>query len=461
MQKLSHIKSVYFVGVGGIGMSALARFCLHQEMQVYGYDKTESALTKQLTKEGVSIYFEDSEASLPEVFQAIQAENLVVLTPAIPKGNKVLQRLLSLGYVPIKRAAFLGMISRTHYTLAVAGTHGKTTTSTLLAHIMYESGYQMLGILGGLSTNYTSNYLIQAKGKQIEGKPVLVTEADEFDRSFLHLSPDIGVVTSTDADHLDIYGKPQDLLNSFQAFTDLIADTAILEQNVVLNHKKQVHYGNVSENAYNNLRNEKGNQYFDCQVAGVVYQQVKAGLPGRHNVENALAAILAATRAGAEIEQALKSVGSFKGVKRRFEKVFESESKVIIDDYAHHPAELNAIISAVRSLYPNRKMSMVFQPHLFSRTRDFMDAFAEALSHVDSLIINPIYPAREKPIEGITSEALLARVNLENKRVLTREESVKQFAVDQPQLLVIAGAGSIDRIVEPIVKSYKDAEPTA
>jgi UDP-N-acetylmuramate--alanine ligase len=461
VKRLKHIKSVYFVGVGGIGMSALARFCVHKRMQVYGYDKTTSNLTQQLSNEGIVISFEDDVSSLPPQFQSYSDENLVVFTPAIPKDNLIFNNLLALGYDPIKRSAFLGLISQTHYTLAVAGTHGKTTTSTLLAHIVYEAGFEMLGILGGISTNYKSNYIIQAEGLKVNGKPVLVTEADEFDRSFLQLSPHVAVITSTDADHLDIYGKPEDLQKSFQDFADLVSDTLILAEGVQINHGAPIYYGAKAKNAYSNLRNKEGNQYFDLLLENQSVENIKAGLPGKHNVENALAAIITAKQLKIPTEDILRSVSNFKGVKRRFEKAFESQNKVIIDDYAHHPEELNAIISAVRALYPNRKMHMVFQPHLYSRTRDFMDEFALALGQVDHLMINPIYPARELPIEGVTSTALLSKIDLDQKSVLSREEAIDELAATRPELLVIAGAGDIDRIVQPIVKSYQNEESTA
>lgn len=458
MQELKYIKSVYFLGVGGIGMSALARFCLYKGMRVYGYDKTPSNLTDELMTEGVQIYFEDELTSVPTEFQQKTEGNLVVFTPAIPKNNVVFNHLSRLGYEPIKRAAFLGLISQSHYTLAVAGTHGKTTTSTLLAHIIYQAGFEMLGILGGLSTNYNSNYIIRKDGRRINNQPILVTEADEFDRSFLHLAPDVSVITSTDADHLDIYGKAEDLKASFQDFASLTKETLILAEDNHIKHPSSLVYGEAASNAYSNLRNMNGNQIFDLTLGQEPFKAVKAGLPGKHNVENALGAILAAKQLNIPMDDILKSVGDFKGVKRRFEKAFENAHKVVIDDYAHHPAELNAIISAVRALYPNRKMHLVFQPHLYSRTRDFMDEFAEALAQVDHLIVNPIYPARELPMEGISSEALLGKIELEHKQVLTREETIRHFTQSRPDLLVISGAGDVDRIVEPIVKSYQNEE---
>lgn len=461
MKGLTHIKSVYFVGVGGIGMSALARFCLHKGMQVNGYDKTSSNLTEELINQGIDITFQDEISSIPQPFQTFSDENMVVITPAIPKNNLILEGLLTIGYKPLKRSAMLGLISQTHYTLAVAGTHGKTTTSTLLAHIVYEAGFEMVGILGGISTNYKSNYIIQTEGKQVNGKPVLITEADEFDRSFLQLSPHVAVITSTDADHLDIYGKPEDLLASFQDFADLVSDTLILQERVQINHSTAVFYGSNAKNAYSNLQNKAGSQHFDLLLENQKYEDIKAGLPGKHNVENALAAILAAKQLNIPMTEIIQSVSNFKGVKRRFEKAFESPKKVIIDDYAHHPEELNAIISAVRALYPNRKMHMVFQPHLFSRTKDFMEEFAMALALVDELILNPIYPARELPIQGINSEVLLSKINLEQKQVLSREAAIEELANMRPNLLVVAGAGDIDRIVQPIVKSYQNEESTA
>ena len=460
MNQLEHIESVFFVGIGGIGMSALARYCIHQNRQVYGYDKTASPLTGQLEKEGIVIQFIDEIESLPLSFKSYNKKQWVVITPAVPKDNQILNHLIELGYEPIKRSAFLGLVAQSHYTIAIGGTHGKTTTSTLLAHIVYEAGYNMLGILGGIATNYSSNYVIRPEGKKMNGKSILITEADEFDRSFLHLHPNIGVITSTDADHLDIYGKEDELRLSFQAFANQVKDTLVLNEDVEIDHKDLVKYGSRVENQYSNLKQINGAQYFDGVVQGIPFKEQRAGLAGEHNIENAMAALVSASIAGIDLNVALKAVASFKGVKRRFERVFETRNKLVLDDYAHHPAELNALISAIRTLYPHRELNLIFQPHLYSRTSDFMDDFALALAKVDSLIIIPIYPAREKPIEGITSQALLKKVNMNKKLLMSKESTIEWAALNQPDLLVIAGAGDIDRIVLPIVEAYKNEKST-
>ena len=458
MNDFNHIKAAYFVGIGGIGMSALARYCKQNGMQVFGYDKTPSALTNALQMEGMEVTFTDVVNELPSSFRKFNEAQIVVYTPSIPKDSAILNELQKQGYQLLKRAALLGLISKSHYTLAVAGTHGKTTTSTMLAHIMYQSGYQMLGILGGLSTNYNSNYLIQEEGKTINGQPILVTEADEFDRSFLHLEPNIAVITSTDADHLDIYGKAEELQKTFQLFADKVKEVVVLNEKADITSDKKLVYGKQGGSYYSAIRQDKGKQYFKAVLNNNPEVEIEAGLSGAHNIENAIAAASAALVAGVDMEQVVAGITSFKGVKRRFEKVFESATHAVIDDYAHHPEELKALIHAVRELYPNRGLTMIFQPHLYSRTRDFMEGFAEVLSTVDTVIVNPIYAARELPIAGIDSEILVNKISLKEKQVLNREEAVIWVEKHQPKLLVIAGAGDIDRIVEPITQNYLNAK---
>lgn len=460
MNDFNHIKGAYFVGIGGIGMSALARYCMQNSIKVFGYDKTPSSLTKALQQEGMEITFTDHVAELPTSFRSFNQNQIVIYTPAIPRDSKIYAELENLGYAPLKRAALLGLISKSHYTLAVAGTHGKTTTSTMLAHIMYQSGYKMLGILGGLSTNYNSNYLIQEEGKTINGQPVLVTEADEFDRSFLHLEPNIAVITSTDADHLDIYGEADELNKTFQLFADSVKEKLVLNQKANILSDKKVTYGSKGDSCYSSIRQKDGKQFFAAVLNHSPVMEIEAGLPGIHNIENAVAAATVALLAGVEMAQVTEGISSFKGVKRRFEKVFDSGSHIVIDDYAHHPEELKALINAVKDLYPKKKVSMIFQPHLFSRTRDFMDSFAKELSAVDSIIVNPIYPAREAPIAGVDSEALLVKITQNDKQVLSREESIEWVEKHHPVLLIIAGAGDIDRIVEPITQIYINEKST-
>lgn len=443
--KVEDIKQVYLVGVGGIGMSGLARYFQHQGLVVSGYDKTETALTKQLIAEGIAISYEDDPAFIPSKVKELSPETLIIYTPAIPRDSAILRFFKEQGHVLHKRAEVLGLLSKSKYTIAVAGTHGKTTTSSLIAHILTDSGFLCSAFLGGIASNYNTNMLIS-------DSQLLVVEADEYDRSFLTLHPDISIVTSTDADHLDIYDNRDNLLDSFRLFVEQTTDkgTRIIRKGLAL--PSDIYYAQGEEaDAYSTeSRIVNGAFYFDYHQGETVIADIHLGIPGNHNIENAVAAITAVRILGVPVEKIKKALSTFKGVKRRFEYIVKNEKQVYIDDYAHHPAELLAFFTAAKSLYPERKITAIFQPHLFSRTRDFADDFAEALSLVDELILMPIYPAREQPIPGITSEWLLGKIKIAHKTVLSEEEVLAYIAKEKPELVLTVGAGNIDRLVHPL-----------
>lgn len=467
MKQLKDIAHAYFIGIGGIGMSALARYLNQQNVNVYGYDKTPSAITEALISEGISITFQDEIAQIPSVFSKPSENVLVVYTPAIPMDSVIKKLLEQQGHSLIKRAALLGLISANHFTIAVAGTHGKTTTSSLIAHIIYNCGYKMIGILGGVSTNFNSNYISKSSGKTIDNKEILVTEADEFDRSFLHLHPNIAVITSTDADHLDIYGSNEGIEESFQAFANQMPGNGslIVNEHAKIsnpNLKDFIIYGNkTNANSYfSDVKIVEGSQYFDWHFNKENIKNIEAGLPGLHNIENAVAAATACLQAGLGFEEIKQSIGSFTGVKRRFEYAVKNDESIVIDDYAHHPSELDALIKAVRTLYPKQRITLIFQPHLYSRTRDFAAAFSKSLSAVEVLRILPIYPARELPIEGVSSEMLLESISCVDSAIMEKEAVLGFVKAKMPKLLIIAGAGDIDRLVSPIKTIYDEQRAT-
>jgi UDP-N-acetylmuramate--alanine ligase len=377
---------------------------------------------------------------------------LVVYTPAIPQDSIILNYFKNNGYDLYKRSEVLGFITESSFTIGVAGTHGKTTTSSIVAHVLTESKVGCNAFLGGIATNYNTNLLIDAKSKNT------VVEADEFDRSFLTLVPNIAIVTSTDADHLDIYGAHSELLQSFQLFVDKInpSGTLILRAGLELNFENTLTYGIDSSADYNahNLYVDNGNYKFDVQTPNGLYQGVVIGLPGRHNIENALAAIAVGELMNVSKENIIAGLASFQGVKRRFEKIIDTQELVYIDDYAHHPKELEMCIGSVKELYPNRKVTGIFQPHLFTRTRDFADDFAKSLSMLNELLLLDIYPARELPIEGVTSEMLLAKVNLKAKEIVSISEVVERLETKDLDILLTLGAGDIGTIVQPIKNAF-------
>lgn len=444
---IDRIKNIYLIGIGGIGMSGLARYFHHLGYLVNGYDKTETTLTSELIAEGIDIVFEDSENIIPGIFIKNIEDTLVIYTPAVPADSKIVQAFRDLGHILHKRSEVLGFLSSSKFTIAIAGTHGKTTTSTLVAHILKDSGFDCSAFLGGISINYNSNVLFSSSN-------IMVVEADEFDRSFLTLHPDVAIVTSMDADHLDIYGDHQHLIDSFKLFIDQVKDggTRIIYKGLDLPATSFYSIEKGADIYASNIRIIDGEFYFDYHNREEVIKDIQLGIPGRHNVGNAVAAIAAAKVCGVPDEAIKDALAHFKGIKRRFQYIVKSKSYIYIDDYAHHPKELEACFEAVKSIYPDRKLTVLFQPHLFSRTRDFADDFAKVLSSdgIDKLILLPIYPAREKPIEGVSSDWLLDKVKLSDKVLLTPKNALKYIREERPELILTVGAGDIDRLVEPI-----------
>lgn len=442
---IDKVKQVYLLGVGGIGMSGLARYFHQLGCAVFGYDKTESALTETLVREGISIIYEDNTSLIPKEFNAPSAESLVIFTPAVPKDLALKNELVDRGFELFKRSQVLGFISASRFTIGVAGTHGKTTTSTMIAHILKDTGYDCSAFLGGISSNYDTNVLFGDNN-------VLVVEADEYDRSFLTLHPNIAVVTSADADHLDIYGDASHLIDSFKMYLDRVVENGKRIVKTGLPFVGDISYTRDGQaDAYaDNVQIVEGEFHFDYTYGDLVIQHIRLGIPGLHNVENAVAAITVALLLGIDPDKVVIALGNFKGAKRRFEYIVRTTDHVFIDDYAHHPEELRAFLSSMRKLYPTKKLTVVFQPHLFSRTRDFIDGFAEVLAMADELLLMDIYPARELPIEGVNAAWLLEKIELINKRIVTPAD-VLQFVEDErPELIVTVGAGDIDRLVNPI-----------
>ena len=452
MIKLDHIKSVYFIGIGGIGMSAIARYFLNRGCQVSGYDKTKTTLTSLLEAEGMVVSYTDDTASLPAGLEAMDPELLVVYTPAIPKDSIILNYFKDQQFSLKKRSEVLGIISRGQFCIAIAGTHGKTTTSSIVAHILTDTGFGCTAFLGGIATNFESNFVLG-------NNDVVVVEADEYDRSFLTLHPDIAVITSMDADHLDIYGDESQLHESFQLFAGQLKDSGTLFVKSGLPMNAGISYGinNQPDVSASNIRVENARFLFDYSDDKHSIEDLQILLPGRHNIENAVAAIAVALRLGIEGDLIKKAVASFKGVKRRFEYIVNTDEHIYIDDYAHHPEELRACFDAVRELYPSKKLTVIFQPHLFTRTRDFADGFAEVLSSVDDLLLLDIYPAREQPLEGIDSGYLLNKITLKEKAVYAKGDVLAAIERKKPELLVTVGAGDIDTLVQPLKKLLSHA----
>lgn len=453
--KFNQIQTVYFIGIGGIGMSAIARFFNSQGKRVLGYDKTETVLTKTLKEEGIEIHYADIGKSILNLLN--QEETLVIYTPAIPSSHGEYNALKNNGFKIIKRAKALGIISEEKETFAVAGTHGKTTTSSILAHVLYETKASCSAFIGGITTNYNSNCLISESSHRV------VVEADEFDRSFLELSPDYSILTSMDADHLDIYGEADVLKKSFVEFIEktspfgIIFAHANLDVSSYTGVTQLLTYGFVKSGNWKgqNLRYVDGKLLFDVNNKGEIYPDVEFGLPGKHNAENALAVFGLLIEIGVGEVDIRKSFKTYLGVKRRFEYHIRRDDLVVIDDYAHHPQELTAFLSSVKEIYPDKKITAVFQPHLFSRTKDFMDEFASALDLADKLYLLDIYPARELPIDGVTSEVLLARIKNSDKQMSTKETIVEDLNKSVHEIIVIVGAGDIDTCINPIVESYE------
>ena len=443
------MKNVYFIGIGGIGMSAIARYFKRKGLEVSGYDRTPSALTDALQAEGIGVHFTDDPGFIPKDVE----ETLVIYTPAIPADNKELTFVREHGYRVVKRSLSLGEITRGQKCLAVAGTHGKTTTSTLVAHILTESGDGCSAFLGGISKNYGTNLLVG-------DVPVVVAEADEFDRSFLQLHPAVAVITAMDADHLDIYGDLEHVQEAFRAFASQVSGVLIKKLGLPVSEKDtdaKIHTYHFDDpaadfHAENIRRGELGHYTFDLVYPRGVIKDITPGIPGWIYIENSIAAAAVCLVHGTDPEAVRHAIGTFRGVQRRMDVHINRPGLTYIDDYAHHPQELATTISSVRGMFPGRKLTAVFQPHLYSRTQDLAPEFAEALSAVDKLILLDIYPAREEPIPGVTSEIIFKDVTAPEKVLITKDELMDTLRRDRPDVLVTFGAGNIDRFVEPITE---------
>ncbi|MGZ8523307.1 MAG: UDP-N-acetylmuramate--L-alanine ligase [Chitinophagaceae bacterium] len=458
------IREVYFIGIGGIGMSAVARFFHSKGVKVSGYDKTSTVLTKELEASGIPIHYEENPDLVPKDAQ------LVVYTPAVPKDHKELVYYQQHGNKVVKRSDVLQLISEGSFNICIAGTHGKTTITTMVAHLLRDTGFGCNAFLGGISVNYGTNFWSDPKN-------VCVIEADEYDRSFLKLSPDIAIITAMDADHLDIYGTAESVEEAFVDFSKKVKPGGLLIRQFGLKRGKelkadrQLTYSLQNDAAdvhAANIRMMNGSYEFDVMMKDNMLDNVVLNMGGMHNVENVIAAIAAASSLGIENDKIKAAVKSFRGVKRRFEYIIKTGNLVFIDDYAHHPEELRALITGAKSLFNGKKCTVIFQPHLFSRTRDFADGFAEVLNLADEVWLLPIYPARELPIEGVTSEMIKNKINggkpdHESKAVVTTKEFIMGSINDiveygngeDLELLVTAGAGDIDTLVEPIKEILK------
>lgn len=432
---------IFFIGIGGIGMSAIARYFVANGKNVAGYDKMVSPITNDLNELGVSIYFDDAVKNIPISFLD-KTKTLVVYTPAVPENHTQLNYFLENGFKVMKRAEILGEITKATFCLAVAGTHGKTTTSSILGHIMATE--KATSFLGGIAENYNSN-LILGEDK------ISVVEADEFDRSFLQLSPNIACVTSMDADHLDIYKSPEALTASFVEFTNKVTETLIVAKGLPLEGLTYAINEEADYKAFN-LRIQSGTYIFDVQTPSSEIENITFHLPGQHNVMNALAAIAMADVYGVKLETIKQSLTTFKGVKRRFSYKIKTDNFVLIDDYAHHPTEINAVESSVREMYPKEKVLVVFQPHLFSRTQDFADDFAIALNKFDEIMLLDIYPAREQPVVGINSNWLLGKIKNPHKKIVQKENLIKDIKNSSANVVVMLGAGDIGVLINKVSK---------
>jgi len=445
--------SIYFLGIGGIGMSALARWFKHAGLRVAGYDRTATPLTHELLEEGMEIHFEDRIESLPGYLT--KEKTLIVFTPAIPKDHKQYNYLKSSGFTIVKRSEVLGLLTKNYKTIAVAGTHGKTTTSSLIAHILKVANKDMVAFLGGITANYNSNLVMNGK---VSAQTIMVAEADEFDRSFLRLFPQTAVVTSADADHLDIYGDHLQMLSAYKDFIYQVnkGGHLVIHESIasLANEAKQISketYGtNRGQFFATNIKMDHGFFEFDLQGPGLKLEKIQLGVPGFHNMENAIAATIVAMQLGIDDKTIREALASFHGVKRRFEFVIRKNDLVYIDDYAHHPAEIEAFLRSLRSMYPGKKITAVFQPHLFTRTRDFADGFSKSLSIADEVLLMDIYPAREEPIPGITSDLLFSDITSPVKVRCTKKDLIQRLENRDVQVIATIGAGDIDTMVKPI-----------
>ena len=447
---LDRFKHIFFLGAGGIGMSALIRYCLEKGLKVSGYDKTPTNLTYQLSQEGAAIFFEDNPDQLSEL------PDLVVYTPAVPASSQLFQSFSAENISMIKRAMMLGLICKGKPTIAIAGTHGKTTITSMVAHIFKCAGMQFTAFLGGISTNYGTNYL-----KTGSGDDWMIVEADEFDRSFLQLEPHIALISSIDADHLDIYGTEAALLESFSDFTQKIISggTLVMKSGLQIPKRTDIeHFSYHLERQadFCGLRLAAGPEGYTVQLKGLINSDsFSLGLPGQHNLENAVGAASVASCAGISHIAIAQALATFKGVKRRFEKCFQGSKWVYYDDYAHHPEEIKATIIAIQEMYPKMPVTAIFQPHLYSRTRDLAKGFAESLALADKVLLLEIYPARELPIAGISSQWLLDQISHSDKQLISPEYIVQVLNDTLPGVLLTMGAGDIDRLVPQIVSHLK------
>ena len=446
MSQLNNIQKIYFIGIGGIGMSALARYFHSKNVAVSGYDKTHTPLTKILEESGIAIHYNEDINLIPKDV------DIIVYTPAIPANHAELVYYQQHNYQVVKRSDILQLISENSFNICIAGTHGKTTTTSMIAHILRHTGYGCNAFLGGIAVNYNTNFWSSDNN-------VVVVEADEYDRSFLKLSPDVAIITSMDADHLDIYGTVEELENAFIQFSQKVKKGGCLITKCGLKRDNEFKVADhctyslddEKANVYvTNLEIENGSYKFDVINQYWTVENVMLHMGGLHNIENCIVAISVAKYLKIEDYKIRLAVADFKGVKRRFEYILKSDKHVLIDDYAHHPTELQALISGVRSLFANKKLTLVFQPHLFSRTKDFADEFAASLSMADEVILLPIYPARELPMEGVTSEMILNKMTLADTQVLTKKAMLAWMQKTKPELVVMAGAGDIDALLQPV-----------
>lgn len=447
---LKKIHNVYFIGIGGIGMSALARYFKLVGKNVAGYDKTKTPLTHELTFLDIDIHYSDNIDLVSKVYMNLET-TLIVYTPAVPSSHSEYQYFLKNDFEIKKRSEVLGLITKDTFCFAVAGTHGKTTTSSILAHLLKETGTPLTAFLGGISEDFNSNFLF-------EGTDYSVVEADEFDRSFLQLSPTVACVTSMDADHLDIYGNHDELKKAFEEFVARLRPGGKLFVRNGLPLKGMT-YGIEDNSDYciRNLKIEHGTYIFDLGTPEITLTGVKFNKPGRHNLLNGLVAFAMAVQAGSPADRLAKALETFKGVQRRFSYKIKEENFIFIDDYAHHPTEINAVFDAVTEMHPNKKVLVIFQPHLFSRTRDFADEFAQSLSKFDSILLLDIYPAREQPIEGITSDWLLKKITNTSKKLIEKSDLINEVKEQNPEVLITMGAGDIGLEVSKIKKELEYA----